>query len=84
MKILAILVLIGLPSLVGAQQRPAYVVDFNGYYLAVSLSTLDRVPDFDPADLKASEICETVGKTAELQNREKVTDHRFMLFYVCV
>jgi hypothetical protein len=84
MKIFAILALIGLPMMVFAQQRPAYVADFNGYYLAISLSTLDKVTDFEPADVKASEICETVGKIAELQNREKVTEHRFMLFYVCL
>jgi hypothetical protein len=80
----AFLVLIGLPFAASAQQRPAYVANFNGYYLTISLSTLDKVADFEPADVKAAEICETVGKTAELQTREKVTEHRFMLSYVCL
>lgn len=84
MRYLAILALIGAPLVVAAQQRPAYVADFNGYYLAISLSSLDSVADFAPADLKASEVCESVGKAPELQYREKVTDYRFMLFYVCL
>jgi hypothetical protein len=73
-----------MPSLALAQQRPAHVVSFNGYYLSVSLSTLDAVADFGPADVKADQICRSVGKMAELQNREKVTPNRFILNYVCI
>ncbi len=84
MKIFAILALVASPIMALAQQRPAYVADFNGYFLTISLSTLDKVADFEPADVKAAEVCETVGKAAELQSREKVSEHRFMLFYVCL
>lgn len=83
MKLIAVLAMIAAPTFLSAQQRPAYVADFNGHFLQISMSTLDKVPNFEPADLKAADICATVGKSPELQNREKVTPNRFMLFYVC-
>ena len=59
MKIVAALALAALPLQAMAQQHPAYVAEFNGYYLAVSLSTSDEVPDFSPADRKAAEVCQS-------------------------
>jgi|AntRauTorckE5430_2_1112549.scaffolds.fasta_scaffold05896_2 hypothetical protein len=78
------LALIAMPYAVSAQERPAHVVAFNGFYLTVSMSTLDTVADFSTADTKAAQICETVGKEPELQSRDKVTPNRFMLHYVCI
>jgi hypothetical protein len=84
LKVIYVLALCLLPSVTLSQQRPAYVVNFNGHFLSVSLSTLDAVANFEPADIKAAQICETVGKTAELQNRQKVSPNRFILNYVCI
>lgn len=84
MKVLAFLAMIFAPSVALAQQKPAHVTDFNGYFLTVSFSFLEAVPDFEPADLKASEVCQSVSKTPELQYREKVTPNRFLLFYLCI
>ena len=83
-KKLLTLVMIALPHTAMAQERPAHVVAFNGFYLTVSMSTLDVVADFSPADAKAAQICQTVGKSPELQSRDKVTPNRFMLHYVCI
>ena len=81
---IAILALIGLPSLVGAQQRPAYVAAFNGYYLEIGLSSSGSPTDFGPAEKKAEQICSSVGKSPELQFYETIAKYRFMLFYVCI
>mgnify|MGYP003627748442 CR=1 FL=1 len=84
MKKILMMALIAMPYAAAAQERPAHVVAFNGFYLTVSMSTLDAVADFSPADEKAAQICETVGKTPELQSRDKVSPNRFMLHYVCI
>lgn len=76
--------LFALPSLVIAQQKPAYVVQFNGHFLTISVTSIDTPFNFEPADEKATQICGTVGKKPELQNREKVTQYRFFLNYVCI
>jgi len=84
MKAFAILALILTPSLVAAQQRPAHVADFNGYYLKIGLSSSGSPTDFEPADKKADQVCASVGKTPELQFYETVAKYRFEVFYVCL
>lgn len=84
LKVAAILALAVLPLQAIAQQHPVYVAGFNGFYLAISFSTPDEAPDFSPADKKAAEVCQSVGRSAELQRREEVRAHGFILYYLCL
>lgn len=67
-----------------AQERPAHIADFNGYTVTVSLSDSNKPTDYTPADAKAQEACESVGKAPQLQSRQSVSEWRFLLVYVCL
>ncbi len=84
MKYLAILTLLGLPAAGLAQQRPAQVIAFNGHYIEIDLASSHTPTNYDPADEKADQLCDSVGKVPELQYRETVAQGRFKLFYVCL
>jgi len=75
--------MIAAPAIAG----PASVVEFNGFSARVMLSSTSTPPaqsDIEHADKAAAVACESNGKTASFQRRDKVSSFTYSLFYVCL
>ena len=67
-----------------ALSQAAHILEFNGFSVLVSVRSVSTPPDFTEADEAAEKACKSVGKHAEMQYRDRISDWRHTAFYVCL
>ena len=77
-RILITLLLIG----TSAAAAPT-VTEFNGFSVRLTIFTDQAKPDMTEADQTANRLCESAGKSAEYQGRDRLSEFKYTAFYIC-
>lgn len=81
-KILAAALLLLAPSITSANEMPVF--GFNGYSFVMDARKIRGGETPQAVIDRAAKICGSVGKSAELQVTDELSDFRAKFYYICL
>lgn len=65
-------------------QAAPSIMEFNGFSVRLMIYTDQADPNMTEADETADRLCQSNGKSAEFQARDRVSNFKYTAFYICV